>query len=62
MEKWNKTLVSQRQDGRLGAVFGRIRLAVRGTGAVRALYSPWQRSRWRRATNRLASAQVTSRR
>ena len=23
-------------------------------------YAPWQRSRWRRAMNRLASAQVTS--
>ena len=45
MEKWNRNFVSHRQGGRLGAVFGRIRLPVRRTSAVRALYFPWQRSR-----------------
>jgi len=45
MEKWNRNFVSQRQGGRLCAVFGRIRLRVQRTGAVRALYAPWQGSR-----------------
>jgi len=45
MEKWSRNFVSQRQGGRLGAGFGRIRLPVRRPGAVRALYAPWQRSR-----------------
>jgi hypothetical protein len=45
MEKWNRNFVSQRQGGRLCAGFGRIRLPVRRTGAVRALYAAWQRSR-----------------
>jgi len=31
-------------------------------GLVRTHYASWLRSRWRRAMNRLASAQVTSRR
>ena len=48
MEKWNRNFVSQRQGARaqrLCAVFGRIRLRVQRTGAVRALYAPWQGSR-----------------
>jgi len=45
MEKWSRNFISQRQGRRLGAGFGRIRLPVRRTGAVRALYAPWQRSR-----------------
>src|ERR1700752_334350 len=36
MEKWNRNFVSERQGGRLGTVFGRIRLPVQRTGAVRA--------------------------
>src|SRR5262249_24633030 len=61
-EKWNRNFFSQRQGGRLRAVLGRTGLSVRRTGAVRALYFPGQRNRCRRAMNRLASAQFTSRR
>ena len=46
----------------IGPFLCRIRASARFAGWLRTHYAWWQRSRCRRAMNRLASAQVTSRR
>src|SRR4029077_18284914 len=48
--------------GVIGPFRCRIRASARFAGWLRTHYACWQRSRCRRAMNRLASAQVTSRR
>src|SRR5262249_9470062 len=48
--------------GQLGPAGGRIGRPPGLPAWLRTHYAPWQRKRWRRIVNRLASAQVTRRR